>query len=284
MGTMQRDAGRGMTETPIGEMPMYEVLALRYATQADRAASANLMMPDDHASPMPLDYFVWAIRGGGRSIVVDTGFGPAAAARRGRTLMRSPAAALAAAGVDPATVADVVLTHLHYDHAGCLDAFPAATFHLQDKEMAYSTGRPMCHRALRLPVDLDDVLSAVRHVFADRVRFHDGTAALAPGVTLHLVGGHSGGLQVVRVRTARGWVVLASDAAHYWANIRTRNPFPLVADVLAMAEGWRACEALADGPDHVIPGHDPLVLARFPAAPGLVDTVRVDLPPVDPAG
>ncbi len=265
------------------EIPTYEILALRYATQAERPASANLLLPDDHASPMPIDYFVWAIWGGGRCVVVDTGFGPEAAARRGRTLMRSPAAALAAAGIDAATVADVVLTHLHYDHAGCLDAFPAATFHLQDKEMAYSTGRPMCHRALRLPVDLDDVLNAVRHVFADRVRFHDGTATLAPGITLHLVGGHSGGLQVVRVRTARGWVVLASDAAHYWANIRTRNPFPLVADVLAMAEGWRTCEELADGPDHVIPGHDPLVLARFPAVPGLLDTVRVDLPPVDPA-
>jgi len=88
----------------------------------------------------------------------------------------------------------------------------------------------------------------------------------------------------VRVRTGRGWVVLASDAAHYWANIRTRNPFPLVADVMAMAEGWRVCEELADGPDHVIPGHDPLVLARFAAVPGLLDTVRVDLPPVDRTG
>lgn len=272
-----KGARGGMTETPT-----YEILALRYATQADRPASANLLLPDDHASPMPIDYFVWAIRGGGRCVVVDTGFGPKAAARRGRSLMRSPAAALAASGINAAAVADVVLTHLHYDHAGCLDAFPAATFHLQDKEMAYSTGRPMCHRALRVPVDLDDVLNAVRHVFADRVRFHDGTATLAPGITLHLVGGHSGGLQVVRVWTARGFVVLASDAAHYWANIRTRNPFPLVADVLAMAEGWRICEELADGPDHVIPGHDPLVLARFPAVPGLLDTARVDLPPVDP--
>ncbi len=258
----------------------YEILAMRYATQADRPASANFLIPDDHASPMPMDYFVWAIRGAGRTIVVDTGFGSEAANRRGRTLLRSPAAALSAAGVDTATVPDVVLTHLHYDHAGCLDAFPAAIFHLQDAEMAYSTGRPMCHRVLRAPVDLDDVLSAVRHVFADRVRFHAGTATIAPGVTLHLVGGHSGGLQVVRVRTARGWVVLASDAAHYWANIRTRNPFPLVADVAAMAEGWRICEELADGPDHVIPGHDPLVLNRFPAVPDLVDTVRVDLPPL----
>lgn len=126
-----------MTETPT-----YEILALRYATQADRPASANLLLPDDHASPMPIDYFVWAIRGGGRCMVVDTGFGPAAAARRGRTLMRSPAAALAAAGINAATVADVVLTHLHYDHAGCLDAFPVATFHLQDRRWPTRPGGP----------------------------------------------------------------------------------------------------------------------------------------------
>ncbi len=258
----------------------YEILAIRYATQADRPSSANLLLPDDHAGPMPIDYYVWAIRGGGRTVVVDTGFGPVAAARRGRVLMRHPADALRAAGIEPAEVPDVVLTHLHYDHAGCLDSFPAATFHLQDREMAYATGRPMVHRALRLPVDVDDVVTAVRHVFAGRVRFHDGTATIAPGITLHLVGGHSGGMQVVRVWTARGWVVLASDATHFWANIRTENPFPLVADVFAMAEGWRICAELSDGPDHVIPGHDPLVLHRFPAVPGVVDTVRLDLPPV----
>jgi len=259
------------------DAPTYEVLALRYATQQDRPASANFLLPDDHASPMPMDYYIWAIRGGGRTIIVDTGFGPDAAARRGRTLLRSPVAALAEAGINAASVVDVILTHLHYDHAGCLGSFPAATFHLQDAEMAYATGRAMCHRTLRAPVDLEDVVDAVRHLFANRVRFHSGTAVVAPGVTVHLIGGHSGGLQVVRVPTSRGWIVLASDAAHYWANLREANPFPLVADVLAMVEGWRMCSELADGPEHVIPGHDPLVLARFPAAPGTVDTVRLDL-------
>ncbi len=264
------------------DRPTYEVLALRYATQQDRPASANFLLPDDHASPMPIDYYVWAIRGGGRTIVVDTGFGQEAAARRGRTLLRHPRDALASAGIATAEVQDVVLTHLHYDHAGCLDAFPAATFHLQDAEMAYSTSRPMTYRALRVPVDLEDVLGAVRHVFAGRVRFHAGAAAIAPGITVHLVGGHSGGLQVVRVPTARGWLVLASDAAHYWANLETDNPFPLVADVAAMAAGWRTCKELSDGPDHIIPGHDPLVLARFPGVPGLTDTVRLDLSPNAP--
>jgi hypothetical protein len=46
-----------------------------------------------------------------------------------------------------------------------------------------------------------------------------------------------------------------------------------------MLAGWLLCEELADGPDHIIPGHDPLVRTRFPAVPGFSDTVRVDLAP-----
>ncbi len=261
------------------DLPTYEILALRYATLQERTAASNFMYPDDHASKMPMDYFIWAIRGAGRTIVVDTGFAPDVAAARGRVLLRSPAEALAAVGIDAATVTDVIITHLHYDHAGCLESFPAATFHLQDAEMSFATGRCMCHQVLRAPMELEDVLDAVRHVYAGRVRFHDGTVTLAPGISLHLVGGHSGGLQIVRVRTRRGWVVLASDAAHYWANLRTRNPFPLVVDVFRMAEGWRICEELSDGPDHIIPGHDPLVLTLFPGENGNPEAVRVDLPP-----
>ena len=57
---------------------------------------------------------------------------------------------------------------------------------------------------------------------------------------------------------------------------------PLMADVPAMTEGWRACEKRAGGLDHVVFGHGPLALARFPAVPSLRDLVRVDLTPVDP--
>lgn len=259
--------------------PAYEILALRYATMQERRQFENLSFPDDHASQMPIDYYLWAIRGEGRTIVVDTGFGEAGAARRGRSLLRHPLAALREAGIDPAAVKDVVISHLHWDHAGNLDGFPNAVFHLQDSEMAFSTGRCMCHALFRRPMDVEDVVAAVHHVYAERVRFHDGTAEIAPGITLHLAVGHSGGLQIVRVPTARGWVVVASDAAHFYANIRDRNPFPLVVDVRGMLAGWLLCEELADGPDHIIPGHDPLVRTRFPKVPGLVDTVRVDLAP-----
>ncbi len=260
--------------------PAYEVFALRYATLAARTQGENFIFPDDHAAPMPIDYFIWAIRGNGRTIVVDTGFSPELGIARGRQFLHSPDAALKVLGIEPATVPDVILSHLHWDHAGNWQLFPNATFHLQDTEMAYSTGRCMCHGVFRRAMEVENVLDAVRAVFAGRVAFHDGTDEIAPGVTLHLIGGHSGGLQSVRVPTARGWVVLASDATHFWANIHQRNPFPLVVDVARMMEGFRILETLADGPDHIIPGHDPLVLKRFPALPGHPDIVRVDLPPI----
>ena len=269
--------------------PVYEVLALRYGTHQARTAALNFLVPDDHAAPMPLDYFVWAIRGpvgsaNPRTVVVDTGMTPQAVAHRpGRVVLNTVDAMLARAGIQAAEVADVVLTHMHYDHAGNLDLFPKAMFHIQDAEMAFCTGRCMCHPSLKMAFDVRDVLGAVQRVHSGQMRFHDGTTDLLPrgmpGITLHLLGGHTGGLQAVRVPTARGWVVLASDASHYWANLRTGNPFPILADLPRMAEGWRTLEALADGPDHVIPGHDPLVRTRFPMLGGDAEIVQLHLAP-----
>ena len=260
--------------------PIYEVFALRYAALARRTAGENFLFPDDHAAPMPIDYYIWAIRGGGRTIVVDTGFERESGVRRGRKVLHSPAELLAAVGIDAASVADVVLTHMHWDHAGNWQMFPNASFHLQDSEMAYATGRCMCHHVFRQAMDVENVLEAVKNVFAGRVIFHDGPDEIAPGVSLHLIGGHTGGLQCLRVPTARGPVVLASDAAHFWANIEQGNPFPLVVDVARMLEGFRILEKLAESRAHIIPGHDPLVLKRFPPVAGHPDIVRVDLPPI----
>ncbi len=60
--------------------------------------------------------------------------------------------------------------------------------------------------------------------------------------------------------------MLASDATHYYENIETGRPFPIVFDVGAMVEGWETLRALASSPDAIVPGHDPLVLQRYPAA------------------
>jgi glyoxylase-like metal-dependent hydrolase (beta-lactamase superfamily II) len=243
----------------------YEVYAIKYAHHA-RTAKENFLGGDPHDGPMPMDYFVWLVRGHGREIVVDTGFNAAAAAKRARRITLPVEEGLALMGVNVAEVQNVAITHLHYDHVGNFDLFPAATFHLQDLEMHYATGRCMAVEAMRHAYELEDVVGMVRRVYAGRVRFHDGDGEIAPGVTLHHVGGHTMGLQIVRVATRRGWVVLASDASHYYANMEQSRPFPIVYNVGDMVEGWHRARALADSAAHVIPGHDPLVLERYPAA------------------
>jgi glyoxylase-like metal-dependent hydrolase (beta-lactamase superfamily II) len=258
----------------------YEVYAIRYARH-ERRARDNFIGGDEHDGPMPLDYFVWLIRGEDHAFVVDTGFDAEMAKLRGRQLTSPVEDGLAALGVDPASVEDVIVTHMHYDHAGNHRLFPRARYHLQDAEMDFCTGRCMCHGALRQAYAADDVAEMVRKVFDGRVAFHAGDDDLTPGLSLHHLGGHTRGLQAVRVWTRRGWLVLASDAAHLYANIDQGRPFPIVQDVAAMLEGHRTLRRLASADDLVIPGHDPLVLQRFPAAsPALAGHIaRLDADP-----
>lgn len=91
---------------------------------------------------------------------MDTGFDAESAARRGRSLMRTPAQALLDAGIDPAETKDV-LTHMHWDHAGGIKYFPKANFHLQASEMSFCTGPCMCEPHIRRPFDASHVKDAV---------------------------------------------------------------------------------------------------------------------------
>lgn len=249
----------------------FAVYAVKYATR-QALRHEHFYGHDPHDDPMHMDYFVWALVSPEHTVVVDTGFTAAVAARRQRQHLRCPIAGLQALGIDCAQVRHVVLTHLHYDHVGNLAQFPAATFVVQDDELAFWTGRYAGRGQFRFHLEPDDLLHLVRENLNGRLRLVDDTAELVPGVTVHRVGGHTPGLQVVRVSTARGNVVLASDASHFYANIEEDRPFSVVTDLAQMYRAFDVVRALADSPAHVIPGHDPLVMQRFPpATPGLAD-------------
>jgi len=246
-----------------GAAPEYEVYAIRYA-RMPRRRSDNFLGGDPHDGDMPMDFFVWLLRGAEGIVLVDTGFNADMARKRRRELIHCPIEALAPLGVRPEDVQHVVLTHLHYDHAGNLDRLPRARFHVQDAEMDYATGRCMCFEPLRHAYAVEDVVALVRRVYEDRVVFHDGDSALLPGVELLKIGGHTKGLQAVRVHTERGWVVLASDASHYYENMGAGRPFPIVYNTAEMLSGYAKLFGAAESDEHIVPGHDPEVLARYP--------------------
>ncbi len=244
---------------------VHEIYAVKYGHH-DRKASENYIGGDPHDILQPLDYYVWAIVGPHGSFVVDTGFDEAMATKRQRRITRPIGAGLKAIGIEPDQVENVIVSHLHYDHTGNYDLFPKARYHLQDCEMAYATGRCMCHAHMRIPFEADDVVAMVRKVFAGRVAFHDGSDEIAPGIVVHRIGGHSKGLQCIEVKTRRGQVVLAADATHLYAHIEQGRVFPITYNVAEVLEGYATIKRLATSPNHIVPGHDPDVLRRYPAA------------------
>ena len=262
-------------------MSTWEVFAIKYADRNTRTRADSFIFDDNHDAPHAMDYYMWLLRRGKDVILVDTGYDDAEAAARGRPIRQSPAAALAPLGLTPDQITQVIVTHLHYDHAGGLHLFPNATLHLQAAEMAFATGPCMCHDTLRMPFTADHVCEAIKRLYQGKVIFHDGTAEVAEGVTVHCIGGHSRGLQCVRVRTEAGWMVLASDAAHFYENVFARKPFPIVVDLQDMLDGFDTLNRLASAPGLIIPGHDPLVRNYFPQAMA-PNIHRLDLGPSQP--
>jgi glyoxylase-like metal-dependent hydrolase (beta-lactamase superfamily II) len=170
---------------------------------------------------------------------------------------------------------------MHWDHAGNYDLFPNARYHIQDTEMAYASGRCMCHKMLRIPFSEDDVHAMVKKVFNYRCEFHDGSEQLAPGIIVHKIGGHSKGLQCVEVKTKRGTVVVASDCIHLYSHIDEGRVFPITYSIGDTLEGYKTIGKLASSRHHIVPGHDPEVMNIYPAAKAGLEgwVVRLDEAP-----
>ncbi|MEL6689266.1 MAG: N-acyl homoserine lactonase family protein [Pseudomonadota bacterium] len=248
----------------------WTVHAVKYADRNARTRRDSFLFDDNHDQPHAMDYFMWVLEKDGRHILVDTGYDAEEGAARGRPIAIDPREALKPLGLTAEAIDEVIVTHLHYDHAGGLHLFPNATLHMQASEMAFATGPCMCHGTLKAPFTADHICEAVKRLYSGRVVFYEGEAEVAEGVTVHHIGGHSRGLQAVRVLTKAGWLCLASDAAHYYENVLENRPFPIVVDLEDMMAGFDTLRRLASRPGLIVPGHDPLVRELFPEVhPGI---------------
>lgn len=248
---------------------MYEVYALKYG-ERDTTACQFFYRESSHA-PLTLHYFVWLILGGPHPVLVDTGFLDDDARERGIRDYVSPAAMVERAGVKPDEVPMALITHLHYDHWAGHSLFPNAQYWIQQDEVAFWTGPFSHYAAFRQSANVGAMARLVTLNYGNRLRIVHGEHEVLPGIRLHRVGGHTAGLQIVTVKTARGTVVLTSDASHFYHNVETRQPVQIITSLPEMLAGFETIYALAGAEQLIVAGHDPQVSHRFkPMEPGII--------------
>lgn len=239
------------------------VYAVKYAAR-DAQAAEHFYRSASCEGDMPMAYYVWLVVTDAAAVLFDTGYTREKAERLGREFLGDPVETAVAVAGRPLTHA--VLSHLHFDHTGHLHRLGDIPVHVQRQEMEFWFG-PHVHLgeypALCDPGDLAWLTAAN---VAGQLRWLDGDAEIVPGVTAHLVAGHTPGSQVLRVETDAGPVVLAADASHFYANYENRAPYAIAHTLPLMWEAFDRIAELAGPTDIVVPGHDPLVMERFPAA------------------
>lgn len=254
---------------------MTEVLAVRYGTRTATKSESylNFHVYGEPDESFEMDYFFWLVRGPSGTVLVDCGFSAEAGARRGRTTLVDPVAALSALGVEPADVDRLVVSHAHYDHIGNLHRFPNAEVVLARREYEFWTGPYAGRLQFAHSTEADELAHlAVLHE-EGRLRLVEDTLDLAPGIELVVVGGHTPGQLVTQVATDTGTVVLAADALHFYEELERDRPFFVVSDLIEMYKGFDVLREMTEDPGRLlVAGHDAAVGTRFTdRVPGLPD-------------
>ncbi|MFC1986728.1 N-acyl homoserine lactonase family protein [Chloroflexota bacterium] len=218
--------------------------------------------------------YMWCIKGMDTTILVDTGIADEDFKKNSEKLQNpaSPEVLLDRINVNPRNVETVIVSHLHWDHFSAHGLYPEATFYIQSKEVAFWATLPRHHSGFMADCRVAELIGLN---FAGRVRFVDGDEEIMPGIRVVLVGGHTPGSQIVTVQTAKGTAVLTCDAVNHYEQINANIPnSPVSGTAEDASHGLLAIETikkLATSPDLIIPGHDPLVMSKFPSvAEGVV--------------
>jgi glyoxylase-like metal-dependent hydrolase (beta-lactamase superfamily II) len=252
--------------------PQYEIYAIRYATVPGFAVS-GLVEGADPSRKIDIAMMVWLIRGGGRNILFDSGFYRDQFMKQWHpTDYVKPSEAVARLGLKPEDITDVIISHMHWDHADGMDLFPKAKIWLQKDELEYYAGEAWQSRRTHGGIDADDVMAAVKLNTQGRVGLVNGDAQeILPGITAYTGGKHTYASQFVAVNTVVGAVVLASDNMYLYENLEKHAAIAQTLDRDSNLRAQDRMKQLAADARWIIPGHDPLVMTKFPqVAPGVV--------------
>ncbi len=250
---------------PQENAPQYEVYAIRYAEIPDFPI-AGLVAGADRSRKMDIAMIVWLVRAPGHNILVDSGFYRDQFFKNWKVRdFVKPSEAIAKLGLKPEDITDVIITHMHWDHADGMDLFPKAKIWIQKDEYTYYTGQAWQSPKTHGGIDPDDVLAIVKLNLAGRVGFVDGDAQqILPGIRCFTGGKHTFASQYVAVNTAAGTVVLASDNMYLYENLDTHKPIAQTLDAASNLAAQDRMKTIASDPRLIVPGHDAAIFARFP--------------------
>lgn len=255
--------------------PEYSIQAVRYATSPDVPVSA-LVLGGPKDEKVDIAMVVWLIRGGGHTILFDSGF-------HRDTFLKyfpmkdylRPDEAVKTAGVNPEDVTDVVISHAHWDHMGGLDLFPKAQVWIQKDEYRYYTMDAWQPGGNHGGIDPEDVSELLKLNTEGRVHLVDGdNVEIFPGIRAYTGSRHTYASQYLRVDGTPPYV-LASDNCYFYLNLSSHLASATFSDAdqpANIAQQSRMIQ-LAGSPDRVIPGHDALQFQKFPTQ-GRVATIK----------
>ena len=277
MGTLSTESALAEETEPAD----YRIFALKYAGPVSSKIAMVLYLGDwDEA--IERNYYIWAVQGGGNTVVFDCGIRPGFAAESDllRPTYVRPDEALSRIGIDAAEVEHLVISHVHFDHIGGLELFPKAKVYVQRREFDFWVYDPVAKRPPFAGIQGDvnprwmpsygvsDAV-AIRQLGelrgSDRLVLVDGDQEILPGIELLLTPGHTIALQSMAVETPKGLAVLASDCAHIQKSFELDTPSGLITDMPAWLRSYTKLRNKVDGNiEMLFPGHDSQLLENYP--------------------
>ena len=245
--------------------PNYEVYAIRYATIPDFPV-AELVAGAEAGRKLDIAMMIWLVQGGGRNILVDSGFYHDRFFKDWKVKdFAKPSDALRGVGLKPEDITDVIITHMHWDHADGMDLFPNARIWIQKEELEYYAGEAWQSKETHGGIDAEDVLTLVKLNTQGRVGLVKGDdQQIIPGITCYTGGKHTYQSQYVGVQTTAGTVVLASDNMYLYENLERHAPIGATLDAASNLRAQDRMKQIAARPGLIVPGHDPEVFKKFP--------------------